>query len=217
MDESFKPMMGDTSTKEKVFHELLYKEENHNETLKTPEKEQSNKVEMIAPEALSALKTQAYDEGYQLGMKEALESIKEKKQQLNDLINLALVPVSLIDEEVQAEVIKLSAWIAKSMLHSELTIEPQKIMVIFKEIKALLPNVNQMRTLYLSPEDHQIILTLFNEETFGFSIDKLQCEATLSRGEYRFETKSCELNATVESRLQELVLTTLTAQGAHDE
>ncbi len=214
MDENeFKPML-DFSFKEKdAFNDIVFKQD----TKVVEVEEEVVKVEMILPEALEEIKTNAYDEAYQKGFEQALQDVQAQKEQLEALTNLMLSPVAFIDTRVQNEVIQLSSWIAKAILKAELSINPQKILVIFNEISEILPNLNQIERLFLSSADHQIFYQYFERESNDFSLECLQIDTTLSQGEYRLDLKETEVDATVEARVQELVLNVLDDEGiAHE-
>ena len=73
-----------------------------------------------------------------------------------------------------------------------------------------MPSTKDVKTLFINPEDHQEVMALINKDEIDFPIDFIQVEPNLSRGEYKLETIDSEVDATVEARLQELVLNTIT-------
>lgn len=207
MDENdFKPLVELNSEERETFHDLVFKQEVEADEEVVVEVEQ---VPMISAEELEEIKTAAYDTAYQEGLEQALSNIQGQREHLEQLATLLLAPVAFIDKRIQREIIQFSVWIAKAILKSELSINPQKILRIFNEINEILPNLNQIKTLYLSDADQQVFYQYFEREAHQFSLDRLQVDPALSQGEYRLELNDTEVDASVEARVQELVFNML--------
>lgn len=206
MDDDFKPMFQAETLEESAFNDWVVQDD----SVKLPER----KVELISPDELELLKKQAYDEAYQLGLNQGQSETEALHKQIKELTHLVLRPLALVEQEVQQELINLCAWLTKTILNAELNYEPQKILNIFDDLKELLPSINVVKTLYLNLEDQQLIIDLLDPDKdlnkIDFPLDLLQIDKSLTRGEYRLETIDREVDATVEARLQELVLNTLT-------
>ncbi len=213
MDDDFKPMFKKDDIEKSTFDDWVVKDE----SVKLEERRVEKKVELISADDLETIKKQAYDEAYQAGLAQGQSEVENQKQQLQELVNLILRPLSLVEQEVQKELINLCAWLTKILLNAELNYDPQKILNIFNDLKELLPSTKVVKTLYLNPEDHQVVIDSFEKEQVDFPIDLIQIEQNFTRGEYRLETIESEVDATVEARLQELVLNTLTQQDVNYE
>lgn len=176
-----------------------------NQNLSQPEE----KVEMITPQELESIKKQAYDEAYQQGLTQAQAEINEKVQIFASLANKLINPLLILDEELEKEVIQLVTWLVKQVLNAELTIEPQKLLGVFDQLKTLLPQHNKVTNLFLNAEDHKIIAEVGELVDIELEMDKIQVDPKLLRGEFTLETIDGELDATINARLQELVMNIL--------
>lgn len=215
-DGTFKPMQLGNVKSNTTFTEMTFRQE-VKMPIDLPVTQSVEQVPMIDPNELEAIKNNAYDEAYQKGFEKALQDVQFQKDQLVSLAQLMLSPVAFVEQTVQNEVIQLAAWIAKAILKTELTINPKKILVIFKEIDEILPNLNQIKYLFLSSNDYQIFHQYFEQGSKDLSMDCLQIDPSLSQGEYRLELKETEVDASVEARVQELVFKALESEGAINE
>ncbi len=103
------------------------------------------------------------------------------------------------NEKMAQDVLNLALDLARAMIGSALQIKPELILPIVSDTIRKLPNVQQAASLFLHPEDAQIVREHLHEELeeFGWRIVE---DAKLSRGGCRVDTPNNEIDASVEQR-----------------
>ncbi len=178
----------------------------------TPQNEPRS-VEMVSGDELAQVKKQAFEEAYQKGLEQAKQAFQHYETGILELLKMMQSPVDLVDKTVQTELVKLCGWLCKIILKREIESDPDKLLFIFDDLQQLLPSLKMIKILYINSEDYELIINLIEKHAFELEMEQLQPDKNLARGEYRLETKDSGLEATVESRLQELVLNTLGNQN----
>lgn len=215
MSDSFKPIKGAETQRKAEFVDWV--ELNQQSAVVEEEAVETPQVEKITEEELELIKKQAYEEAYQQGLNQAQEKLAVKEAELAGLMETILNPVKLIDKVVQAELIELAIWLTEHILHTEISLNPHKLLNIFSEFIALLPSTKNIIKLALNNDDYKMVIELLEKNALDLPIEALQVDDALKRGEYRLETADSDVDGTVENRVRELVLHTLSTKGGVDE
>lgn len=207
MNDQFKELLQQNDLKKKGFKDWSL----HDESVHVPSNisDQQPQVEMIAPDELEQIKQSAFEEAYQQGLQKAQNEIEESKNKLIGLIGLIEKPLSIIDQEVEQELINLVIYLSKNILKAELDSHPEKLNFILSDLKALFPSEHSVKTLFLNSEDYNDLETLIKSEAKDFDLSILQVDLQLARGEFKIDSQTAEIDASVESRIQELIMHTL--------
>jgi len=177
---------------------------------------------------MQALHKDAYDEGFNMGRKEGrsqgykegreqveLES-QELFQRLGDIFKSLADPVSLLDDEIEYSIAELTLSIARQLVRREIKTEPGEIVAVVREAVKALPLSARKPTIYLHPEDIQLVRNALSvgedEKSYRFEEDLL-----LTRGDCRVETESSNIDASIEARLSAIAINMLGEDRRHDE
>lgn len=177
---------------------------------------------------MQSLHKAAYDEGFGMGRKEGREQgykegsaqakaeSQELFNQLGSLFNALATPVSQLDEELENSLATLTLAIARQLIRREIKTNPGEIVAIVREAVKALPISARNPTIYLHPEDIQLVRNALSlgedEKTYRLEEDLL-----LTRGDCRVETDSSYINATIEGRLSAIAANMLGAERQQEE
>jgi flagellar assembly protein FliH len=144
-----------------------------------------------------------YEEGHQVGsgagqkdMQLELAAFQKIGAQFNGAIQQA-------EQIVAQEVLDLALDIAKAMLKTSLKINPELIIPIVEQAIASLPSVQQPAQLFLHPTDAELVKNKIGTELSetGWIIVG---DPHLNPGDCRIETLQNQINASLQSRWQQL-------------
>ena len=161
---------------------------------------------------MQALHKDAYDEGFNMGRKEGRsQGYKEGREQaesesqqlfkrLNGILSALVNPVEQLDDELESSIAELTLAIARQLVRREIKVDPGEIVAVVREAVRALPISARNPTIYLHPEDMQLVRNALSigddEKSYRFEEDLL-----LVRGDCRVETESSYIDASIEARL----------------
>ena len=150
----------------------------------------------------------AYDLGFELGKKEALQSVQqdmlEKISQLDQLNNAIRTPFSDLSHQVTEELATLAGAIARQLVRRELKTDPEAILGVVREtVSSLAINAEEIR-VHLNPEDAQLLreLTQLSDGDNNWLVVE---DPTLMRGDCKVTTQDSFINASLEARVAAIV------------
>ncbi|WMW82217.1 flagellar assembly protein FliH [Undibacterium cyanobacteriorum] len=173
----------------------------------------------LTQEEIDAIKEKARQEAYAEGYKEAYETgfiegrdagyqemQEQAKLMLEHLEELTKEFKSQLDsssESIGADLIQLAVSIASKMTKRQFEVAPDTLIDIIHEAINLLPSISQPASIYLHPDDRELVKELIGDrlETQGW---RLQDDHQLSRAGCRIETAQNTIDATYESRWKSL-------------
>jgi len=163
---------------------------------------QASEAEHIRQAELAQVRKIAFEEG----AKKALEQAKNEVTAANDRLAQALREVVALKRRVRTEaesdVVKLSLAVARRILHRELNADPDSIQGIVYAGLQKLQN-RQILSIRISPASLGSVRAAF--EKAGLLPDlSILPDPKLRNGDIIFETALGELDASVESQLQEI-------------
>ncbi len=144
-----------------------------------------------------------FEEGHQAGLNAGLD---EMQQQLNAIVKIGDKiggALQQADKILSQEVLDLALDLAKAMLKSALQIDPLVVIPIVEQAIASLPSVEQPAQIFLSPRDSTLVKSQIGEELAqsGWTI---LADPQLQPGDCRVETARNQINATMQTRWQQL-------------
>ncbi len=177
---------------------------------------------------MQALHKDAYDEGFNMGRKEgrskgyaeATEKVDAESRQLlqslNAILNSLAEPVSLLDDEMETSIAELTLAIARQLVRREIKVEPGEIVAIVREAVRALPISARNPTIYLHPEDIQLVRDAFSlaEDDQSYRLEE---DLLLTRGDCRVETESSFIDASIEARISAIAANMLGDERKHKE
>ncbi|KRT55469.1 flagellar assembly protein FliH [endosymbiont of Ridgeia piscesae] len=188
-------------------------------------------AELPAPptaEELEAVRQQAYEEGFEkgkedgfeFGHKEALqqerEQIKQHIARLERQLSLLDEPLRELDRAVEEELVTLVIAMVRQLVRREVRADPNQIVGVVREALAILPVSSRNVRLLLHPEDAELIREIYalGEADLGWDIIE---DPVINRGGCRVITDTSQVDATLESRLANLIAPLLAGSRSLDE
>jgi flagellar assembly protein FliH len=177
---------------------------------------------------MHALHKDAYDEGFSMGRKEGRSQgyseghakveaeSTQLFQNLEALFNSLAEPVAQLDDEIETSIAELTLAIARQLVRREIKTEPGEIVAVVREAVKALPISSRTPTIYLHPEDIQLVrnaLSLGEDEKSY----RLEEDLLLTRGDCRVETESSYIDASIEARLSAIAVNMIGDERKHDE
>ena len=181
-------------------------------------------VQPLTLEELEAIRQEAYNEGFAAGEKdgfrsttlkvrqEAEEALSVKLASLERLMGGLFDPIAEQDAQIEKAMVELVQHIARQVIQRELVLDSSHIESVMREALKLLPlGVGNVR-LYINPQDFEQVKALRerHEETWRIVED-----ASLQPGGCRVETEHSRIDATVETRISQIMAKLL--DQAHEQ
>lgn len=171
-------------------------------------------VQPLTLEELESIRQEAYNEGFAAGEKDGFRSTTLKVRQeaeaalsvklasLERLMGVLFDPIAEQDAQIEKSMVGLVEHIARQVIQRELVLDSSHIESVMREALKLLPlGVGNVR-LYINPQDFELVKALRerHEETWRIVED-----AALQPGGCRVETEHSRIDATVETRISQIM------------
>ncbi|MCS4249796.1 flagellar assembly protein FliH [Pseudomonas sp. BIGb0164] len=173
-----------------------------------------DEVQPLTLEEVEAIRQEAYNEGFAAGEKDGFRSTTLKVRQeaeaalsvklasLECLMGTLFDPIAEQDSQIEKAMVGLVEHIARQVIQRELVLDSSHIESVMREALKLLPlGVGNVR-LYINPQDFEQVKALRerHEETWRIVED-----ASLQPGGCRVETEHSRIDATVETRISQIM------------
>ncbi|MBC3304446.1 flagellar assembly protein FliH [Pseudomonas sp. SWRI18] len=183
-----------------------------------------DEVQPLTLEELESIRQEAYNEGFAAGEKDGFRSTTLKVRQeaeaalsvklasLERLMGGLFDPIAEQDSQIEIAMVGLVQHIARQVIQRELVLDSSQIESVMREALKLLPlGVGNVR-LYINPQDFEQVKALRerHEETWRIVED-----AALQPGGCRVETEHSRIDATVETRISQIMAKLL--DQAHEQ
>lgn len=182
--------------------------------------EADEEVKPLTAEQIEAIEKQAYDEGFALGRKEGLEAgqkeIAASVRHLEHLIQALAEPLQELGDEVEEELVSLSVAIARQIIRRELQQDPQQIIGVVREAMSALPSAARNVRLYLHPEDAALVRETYSGPEAEEYSWKIIDDLVLARGGCRIESDNSRIDASVDKRLNAVLVELMGGSRAKD-
>lgn len=168
---------------------------------------------------LEQVQNLARREGFALGQKEGREAgSKEflaKSQHLEKILQVLQQPLEQLDEEMEKQLAELAIIVARQLIRRELQIEPAHVIGAVREALAVLPLAAWETRLMLNPEDAVLVREALALQESNNPVQIVE-DPLMSRGGCRVLSETSQIDATVESRLNAVVVNVLGGQRHTD-
>ena len=164
----------------------------------------SDGVKLPTAEEIQLIQQQAYTEGFAAGMKEGNAQGQAVAQQMQTLMAALDQSMQQFEVTMSQEILDLALDIARQMVRSTLTVNPEWVLAVVREAIQSLPHINQNPMLILHPEDALLVRDMLAHE-YQENVWRVVDDPLMERGGCRVETSITEINANMESRWQRIV------------
>jgi flagellar assembly protein FliH len=179
---------------------------------------------MALGEELQGAERQAWQEaeaaGRAAGLAAAQRQYEAKLREANDLcaslhsaLNALSRPLAHVDDDVHSQIVLLAVALARGLVRRELRTDPTQIIGVVRETVSLLPASARGVRVVLHPEDAALVRQRLpvNGPDQAWSIAD---DPVLARGDCRVFTEFAQIDARVESRLNEAIAALLGEERA---
>lgn len=160
---------------------------------------------------LEYIQTQAYNEGFAQGQQDGYTAgFKEAKNKITALEHLFLhlfEPAQQLDEAVDQQLLDLLQILLSQFLQREINLQPDYVINIVKQAKALLPVLTRHVCLYLHPDDLILIKETKIIPEQGENPWRIIEDKNLLRGGCRIESDTTRLDASLEAQIRSMMQT----------
>jgi len=169
---------------------------------------------------LEELQEQARREGFRQGLKEGRDAgggeFAERIQLLQQLIASLDRPFEELDVSVEQQLAQLSMIVARQLIRRELKAEPEQVIGVVREALAALPLAARNVRLSLHPEDATLVREALLLQQGDAGIQLVE-DPVQTRGGCRILSENSQIDATVESRLNAIIASTLGGMRSSDD
>lgn len=160
---------------------------------------------------LDALREQARQEGRdeglaqgrELGLEEGRAAAEEERKHFLRLTEAFSAEVARADDVIAEDLLKLALDVAKAMLKTALTVQPQLVLPIIGESIRYLTSLQHPALLFLNPDDMALVKQHMDDELSKAGW-RLAEDSNLERGGCRIETATNQIDASINGRWERI-------------
>ena len=171
-------------------------------------------------EELDAIEQQARAKGYEVGRWEGLDAghqtLQEGAQRLAQLYDEAAHPFRQITENVETELAKLAAAIAKEIVRQELKTQPELILETVSQACSVLSASARDVDVHLHPDDVAIVKDGLKDDPPAQHWRIIE-DRSLARGDCQINSSAEFIDATLQTRIDAIVAGLLSADLEGEE
>ncbi|WP_407331071.1 flagellar assembly protein FliH [Enterovibrio sp. 27052020O] len=145
------------------------------------------------------------EEGYQQGLTEGQQVIEERCQHLDAMLEKLAFPLVQIDHQVQQQVIDMVMHLAKAVIQTEVVTNPQMILNTLREAVNALPMAGRQITIYLHPDDMDVVTAAHSEASLRDREWRLMSEPALNRGDIQVACGDSVVDYRIEDRIKQIL------------
>ena len=161
----------------------------------------------LTADKIEQIQKEAYEEAFQQGMQQGISAgqsqIQQQVERLNSVINNLANPLALLDDEVQQELVNLCIALLKQLVRRELKLDPGQVVAVVRDSLSALPLSARKIQVRLNPEDVRLVKDALGESDDGNW--SLIDDPVISPGGCKIVTETSQIDATVESRIAQLI------------
>jgi len=173
----------------------------------------------VTARQLEEIQQQARQEGFRQGLQEGRERGREellsRARDLEQILKTLDKPLEELDDTVEQQLAQLAMLVARQLVRRELKTDPEQVIGAVREALAVLPVAARDVQLVLDPEDAGIVreaLSLHEgEQAIRIVEDPVQ-----GRGGCQVLTRTSQIDATIETRLNSVIAGVLGGQRHSD-
>lgn len=151
----------------------------------------------------------AREEGYRAGAEEVRRETGTLLEQQRSELQQALAGIQALTRDVEqrlaGDVLAVSLEVARLILRESLRLKPDLMLSALREGIASLPNLSEQTTLLLHPADAQLLRSLSDDAHALPMPWKIVEDAHMTRGGFKLETASTEVDGSLETRWQRVI------------
>lgn len=144
-------------------------------------------------------------EGHQQGLEEGQQLIDERCQHLDAMLAKLAFPLLQVDHDVQQQMVELVLQLAKAVIQTEVQTNPQVILTTLREAVNALPMTGRQITIYLNPEDMDVVTSAHSVASLQDREWRLIAEPSLGRGDIQVACGDSVVDYRMEDRIRQML------------
>ncbi|QDF67685.1 flagellar assembly protein FliH [Shewanella sp. SNU WT4] len=151
---------------------------------------------------------QGFSQGEQQGYEQGMAKATDMMARFDGLISQFMAPLSLLDDEIEYQLLQLTQALSQAVIGHELSIKPEHILHTLKQGIAALPLASKTIAIHLHPDDIQLVTTLYGAEHMEHNGWQLQADPCLGRGDCQIASGRSLVDLSLQPRLQAVLAQT---------
>lgn len=157
---------------------------------------------------LQELQKQAWDEAFQAGHAEGLQSGQEELQsraaRFDQLLVALTKPFDDLDDSVEKQLVELAMTVVKQLFRRELQVDESHVIGVIRDAIKLLPVASRNIQVHLHPDDAALVTAALSEVE-GERAWAIVEDPLIGKGGCTITTENARIDAQAESRLNAII------------
>ena len=199
--------------------------------VETQQDEPGLPMSVLTVDEIEAMQKQAYDEafaqgkqegfsagfteGSKQGYEENMQVLQKKAAEFASLLESLSQPFTVLDAEVEKELVKLAIGIATQIIRREIKLDSGQVLAAVREALKVLPLSSQKISVYLHPEDAELVRSALSLDDLS-SAWRIVEDPLITRGGCKVDNDVSHIDATVENRLAAVIAMLFGGEREHD-
>lgn len=143
--------------------------------------------------------------GFEQGLSEGQQHIDVQCQHLDQIIKKLAFPIEQIDNQVRQQVMQLVIQLAKAVMQTEIQTNEKIILKTLHETVNALPMADRKITVYLQPDDFNVVTSAHSDEALQERQWRLIAEPSLNRGDIQVASGDSQVDYKIEDRISQIL------------
>lgn len=157
-------------------------------------------------EGLEQGHNEGFSQGQQQGYQEGLQAASEALQRFENLLSQFEAPLSILDTEIEKELLNTSMALAKAVIGHELKTYPEHILAALRQGVDSLPIKEQKVNIRVTPSDDALISELYSQTQLDRNRWEIEADPSLTAGDCVITSGRSHIDMTLETRMQHVFL-----------
>ena len=146
--------------------------------------------------------SEGFEQGKEQGHEAGLQAAAEMLQRFEALLEQFEKPLSILDTEIEKELLSTSMSLAKAVIGHELRTHPEHILSALRQGVDSLPIKEQKVNIRVTPADETLISGLYSSAQLEKNRWDIQADPSLSPGDCIISSGRSHIDMTVDTRIQ---------------
>jgi len=147
---------------------------------------------------------QGFSQGEQQGLDAGQTKVTQLVEQFNHIISQFEQPLSILDNEIEAELLAMTISLAKSVIGHELNTHPEHILSALRQGIDALPLKEQVVKIRLNQADAELVNQSYSAEQLQNNQWRIDIDPSLSRGDCMIDSVRSSVDLRIEQRISQV-------------
>ncbi len=147
---------------------------------------------------------EGFVQGVAQGVEQGLAQAQEMVIRFESLVEQFTLPMSILDTQVEQELLAMVSVLTKSLIGHELQTHPEHILAAIRNGIDALPSKEQAISIRLHPDDAILVESLYGQAQLERKQWQLDADPALVRGDCVIESHKSQVDMRLETRLEQV-------------